>query len=103
MPYFVYMLLCRDGTYYTGCTADLASRLIHHENGESITAYTYSRRPVKLVWAGEFTRLDEALSFERQVKGWSRKKKAALIEEDWDKIHAIVKEERSRREKKNCP
>jgi hypothetical protein len=62
------------------------------------TSYTFSRRPVKLVWAYEIETYLEALTFERQVKGWSRPKKEALIHGDWDGIHDIVREERQRRE-----
>lgn len=62
-------------------------------------AYTYSRRPVKLLWTSEeVERYSDALRYERQVKGWSRIKKEALIRGDYDLIHEIVKEERKRRE-----
>ncbi len=99
MPYFVYILNCSDGTYYIGCTSDIAGRIYQHQNGLDRSAYTFSRRPFQLVWVGEFDQLSEALAFERQVKGWNRRKKAALIENDWIKIHEIVKEERRQREK----
>jgi len=55
---------------------------------------------VKLIWAQEFPSRYEALSFERQIKGWSHKKKQALIEDDIMKIHQIVKQERQRKENK---
>jgi putative endonuclease len=100
MPYYVYLLLCSDGSYYTGLTADLSRRLYEHEIGANSKSYTYSRRPVKLVWAGEFYSHDEAITFEHQVKGWSRAKKAALTQSDWSKIHQIVKDERKKRESK---
>jgi predicted GIY-YIG superfamily endonuclease len=99
MPYRVYILLCSDGSYYTGSTSDLDKRLWQHNEGVVRTAYTYSRRPVKLVWfSEEVPRYSEALAFEHQVKGWSRAKKEALIRGDFDAIHEIVKAERKRRE-----
>jgi predicted GIY-YIG superfamily endonuclease len=98
MPYFVYMLECADGSYYIGSTTDLSRRLYQHEQGVIHTAYTFSRRPVKLVWYDEFPTKDDALNREHQIKGWSRKKKQALIQNDWEEIHEIVTEERKRRE-----
>src|SRR5690242_13520694 len=100
MPYRVYVLLCSDGSYYTGSAADVEKRLVQHQEGAVKDSYTYSRRPVKLVWCSEeVTRYSDALRFERQVKGWSRAKKEALIRNDFDAIHEIVKLERSNREK----
>jgi putative endonuclease len=104
--YVVYILECSDGSYYTGSTADLGKRLWEHEQGVVPSSYTYGRRPVKLVWTSEETqRYSEALKWERQIKGWSRLKKQALIRGDFDAIHEIVKVERKRREevKKNAP
>ncbi|HRQ23947.1 MAG TPA: GIY-YIG nuclease family protein [Anaerolineales bacterium] len=106
MLYRVYILLCSDGSYYTGSTSDLDKRLWQHNEGVVRTAYTYSRRPVKLVWfSEEVPHYSEALAFEHQVKGWSRAKKEALIRGDFDAIHVIVKAERKRREqdKKKLP
>jgi predicted GIY-YIG superfamily endonuclease len=96
---FVYILEYADGSYYTGSAADLSQRISQHETGVSPSAYTYSRRPVKLVWTSEETpRYSEALRWERQIKDWSRAKKQALIHGDFDAIHEIVKAERKRRE-----
>ena len=106
MPYVVYILECSDGTYYTGSASDLSERLWQHETGASPSAYTFSRRPVKLVWTSEeIRRYSDALRFERQIKGWSRAKKQALIRDDWDEIHEVVKRERRQREqnKRNYP
>ena len=100
MSYIVYILLCSDETLYTGLTSDLENRIYEHESGAVVNSYTYSRRPVQLVWSGDFPTYDEAISFERQVKGWSRPKKEALIKDDWDLIHQIVRDERKRRERK---
>ena len=99
MPYRVYILECADGSYYTGSAADLAKRLWEHETGAAASAYTFSRRPVKLVWTSEeVKRYSDALRFERQIKGWSRSKKQALIQGDYEAVHEVVKSERKRRE-----
>jgi len=101
MPYIVYILECSDGSYYTGSTDDIAKRLWQHEQGVESASYTYSRRPVKLVWTSEETQhYYDALRWERQIKGWSRAKKQALICGEFDAIHEIVKAERKRREQK---
>lgn len=99
MPYYVYILLCSDNSYYTGSTGDLSRRLYEHQNGVKPEAYTFRRRPLELAWYEEVPTLDEALGHEHQIKGWSRAKKEALIRGDIDGIHEIVKEERKRREK----
>jgi putative endonuclease len=98
MPFYVYILKCADGSFYTGRTTDLSRRVYEHQTGADPKAYTFRRRPVHLVWSGEFEDKLEALTFEKQVKGWSRKKKQALIEGNWDKIHEIVSRERKARE-----
>ena len=100
MPYRVYILLCSDGSYYTGSAADVEKRVCEHNDGAMRDSYTFSRRPVKLIWVSEeVARYSDALRFERQVKGWSRAKKDALMRGDYDAIHGIVKYERKRREK----
>ena len=98
MSYYVYILECADGSYYTGSTDDLSKRLWHHQEGVNSAAYTFSRRPVELVWSEEVSTYFEALTHERQIKGWSRAKKEALIGGDFNGIHEIVKAERKRRE-----
>ena len=100
MPFYAYMLKCTDGSYYTGSTTNLEQRIAEHEAGLNPQAYTYSRRPLELVWSQEFTTHDEAFRAEHQIKGWSRAKKEALIRNDWAGIHQIVKEEHIRREAK---
>ena len=96
MPH-VYILKCSDGSYYVGSTADLARRLFEHQNG-LITGYTESRRPVELVWSAELPTEHDAFLRERQIKGWSRAKKEALIRGDWNGIHKVAKQERRIRE-----
>jgi len=99
MPYRVYILECSDGSYYTGISSNVEKRLAQHQEGVYPDAYTYSRRPVKLLWASEeVDRYSDALRYEHQIKGWSRAKKEALIRGDYNLIHEIVKEERKRRE-----
>ena len=99
MPYIVYVLECSDGSYYTGSTDNIQKRLWQHEQGVEPSSYTYSRRPVKLVWTSEETQYYyDALRWERQIKGWSRVKKQALIRGEFDAIHEIVKVERKKRE-----
>lgn len=75
---FVYILECSDGSYYTGSTIDIQLRLQQHQNGEGAN-HTKKRLPVKLVYLKEFTRIDLAFNREKQIQGWSRKKKEALI------------------------
>jgi putative endonuclease len=100
-PYYIYILQCADNSFYTGATSDLSRRVYEHEIGADRTAYTYSRRPVKLVWAQECLTREEALRLEHQIKGWSRTKKAALVQNDYENVHEIVKKERQRRELKS--
>ena len=104
--YVVYILECSDGSYHTGSTADLGKRLWEHEQGVMPSSYTYGRGPVKLVWTSEETpRYSEALRWKRQIKGWNRAKKQALIRGDFEGIHEIVKAERKKKEqnKKKSP
>ena len=83
---YVYILLCSDKTYYTGVTNNLEQRLIQHQNGSKSLAYTSSRLPVKLVWHIQCTTPTDAITIEKQIKGWSRKKKKALIKENWNDL-----------------
>ena len=91
MPYYVYILRCSDGTFYTGSTSNLQERVFDHISGFDPKAYTFQLRPVKLVWAEEFETRIDALNIEKQIKGWSHAKKKALIEDDFEEIHQIVK------------
>lgn len=86
MSYTVYILLCADGSYYVGVTNDLETRLIQHNESVNRKAYTYSRRPVKLVFEEHFHDINQAIAFEKQVKGWRREKKEALIKREWGKL-----------------
>ena len=78
MKGYMYILECSNGTYYTGSTIDLQKRLQQHPNGEGAN-HTKKYLPVKLLYYEEYPRIDEAFYREKQVQGWSRKKKEALI------------------------
>ncbi|MDR2729820.1 MAG: GIY-YIG nuclease family protein [Treponema sp.] len=75
---YMYILKCSDGTYYTGSTTNLELRLSQHQAGEG-AKHTKKRLPVKLVYYEEYSRIDEAFYREKQVQGWRRAKKEALI------------------------
>ena len=89
--YYVYILLCSDQSYYTGVTNDLETRFLYHQNGYNPNAYTYNRRPVEIVFYTEFNDINQAIAFEKQIKGWSRKKKEAIINNEWDKLPNLSK------------
>ena len=93
MGAFVYMLRCADASYYVGVATgeDLTKRVTEHQIGAYPGSYTYSRRPVELVWSDHFDRITDAIAAERQVKGWSRAKKQALINGKWNLIHQLAK------------
>jgi len=84
--YYVYILKCSDESYYIGVTNDIERRLDEHRMGINKASYTYLRRPVDLVYHEYFMDINEAIDFEKQIKGWSRAKKEALIKGDWDEI-----------------
>ena len=81
--YFVYILLCSDNSYYTGVTNNLERRIYEHENGLDPSSYTFKRRPLKLVFHEMFYDINQAIAFEKQIKGWRRAKKEAIINGDW--------------------
>lgn len=80
--FWVYILRCADGSYYTGHTDNLEYRLAQHALGEG-SDWTRRRRPVELAWSQIMPTRDEAFAAERQIKPWSRAKKEALIAGDW--------------------
>jgi putative endonuclease len=85
----MYILECADGSYYTGSTKDLERRLWEHKNGLGAN-HTAKRLPVKLVYCEECDRIDDAFYREKQVQGWSRKKKEALMASDYNQIHLLA-------------
>ncbi|MFL6845517.1 MAG: TrmJ/YjtD family RNA methyltransferase [Allosphingosinicella sp.] len=90
MDFYTYILRCSDGSYYTGHTDDLDSRVAQHQSG-ALPGYTQKRRPVQLVWADRFPDRDSAFAAERQIKGWTRAKKEALARGDFDALHELAK------------
>lgn len=84
--FYVYILQCKDESYYIGMTSNLEDRIFQHNSGKFQDAYTYSRRPVILKWMQQFTDANHAMDREKQIKGWSRKKKKDLINEDWARL-----------------
>ncbi len=89
MKGYIYILQCSDNSFYTGSTNNLEIRLAQHQNGEGAN-YTKKRLPVKLVFSQEYERVDEAFYVEKQVQGWSRKKKQALIDGDFDRLPELA-------------
>lgn len=89
--YYVYIVECKDGSYYTGITNDIEHRLWLHNIGIDKDCYTYTRRPVELKYLQHFQHVEEAIKREKQLKGWSRKKKQALFREDWNVIKQLAK------------
>ncbi len=90
MAFWVYILQCADRSYYVGHSDDLDIRLQQHQLGE-VAGYTRSRRPVRLVYSQDLPTRDEAFAAERQTKGWSRKKKEALIRGDWEELRRLAR------------
>ena len=82
--YYVYLLKCSDDSYYVGITSNIDRRLTEHNAGKYRDAYTYKRRPVNLVWYQDFTAPSQAIVFEKKKKKWSKAKKEALINDDFD-------------------
>ncbi len=88
---YVYILKCADGTFYTGVSSNLTRRLFQHETGYYPDCYTATRRPVELVFYAEFTDINLAIEKEKQIKKWSRAKKLALINNDFDALPNLAK------------
>ncbi|MBT98175.1 MAG: hypothetical protein CL902_06065 [Dehalococcoidia bacterium] len=99
MGFYVYILKCSDGSYYTGHTDHIEARIAAHQSGK-IRGYTYERRSVELIFCEESNSRDQAFRRERQIKGWSRSKKEALVANDWNKLASLS---RSRPPVRNNP
>lgn len=93
--FWAYLLRCSDGSFYCGHTENLEERIASHHHGQ-IRGYTHSRRPLTFVWSQEFATRYEALSAERQIKGWSKAKKQALIEGDWALVSLLARNRQNR-------
>ena len=90
-PYvpWVYILQCRDGSFYVGSTRDLERRVSQHNAGEG-AAYTRHRRPVVLRWSAHYDRVEDAYVAEKRLQGWGRRKRQALIDGDVDLLPGLA-------------
>ncbi len=98
MTGYMYILECNDGSYYTGSTLDLEYRFEQHQNGKG-AKYTRKQLPVKLVYFEEYDRIDEAFYREKQVQGWRREKKKALINGEYEKLSELSENYSQKRNK----
>ncbi len=89
MSFWVYILKCADDSYYTGHTDNLEQRIGKHAEGK-INGYTATRLPVTVVFSEQFVSRVEALEMERRIKGWSRKKKEAMMRGDWKEVQRLA-------------
>ncbi len=96
-PTYVYILCCADGSYYTGTTRKSPEARVAEHNAGTLAGYTRARRPVALAWCEPFERAEDAIAMERRIKGWTRRKKRALIEGDWAALQRAAKKDFSRR------
>jgi putative endonuclease len=87
---YTYILLCADGTYYTGSTKNLKKRLQEHQSGRG-AEYTSSRLPVQLLYYEEYHKVSDAFNREKQIQRWSRKKKDALIDGNLEELSIAAK------------
>jgi UDP-N-acetylmuramate dehydrogenase len=85
LPFYVYILQCADGVYYVGHTDNIEKRISMHNQGQ-VSNFTQKRLPVEVVFVEEFATRAEAIEMEQRIKGWSRKKKEALIEQNWEEL-----------------
>jgi putative endonuclease len=90
MKGYVYILECSNGMFYTGSTIDLARRFKEHQEGLGAN-FTKKYLPIKLVYVEIFDRIDTAFYREKQIQGWSRKKKMVLINNQKDQLPELSK------------
>lgn len=95
--YYVYMLRCKDESYYTGVTNDYERRFDEHVQVLDPSSYTHNRRPLQLVYVTSFRDVNEAIAWETKVKGWSRRKKEALIQREYEKLPGLSKKDFSKK------
>jgi putative endonuclease len=88
---YVYILKCCDDTYYTGFTSNLENRMEQHQLGKHEGSYTFKRRPLELVFYCEFTNAEMEIETEKQLKKWSRVKKEAIINDEYEKLPNLAK------------
>jgi putative endonuclease len=89
--YYIYIVECKDWSYYIGITNDIEKRLLEHNTGQDESCYTFTRRPVELKYFETFTDVNQAIAREKQLKGWSRKKKQALIAQNFENLKELAK------------
>jgi putative endonuclease len=89
--FYLYILLCSDNTYYTGVTSNLDQRIQQHSSKFFKDSYTSSRLPVELVWYTEFSDPYSAFDWKKRIKGWSQKKKLAVIEGRYNDLIELSK------------
>ncbi len=97
MPFYVYILQCADGRYYTGHTDNLDVRMGQHSDGTA-SAFTAKRRPLELRWATDCQSREAAFELEQRLKGWSRAKKEALMRGDFKALPGLSRNHEARRE-----
>ena len=88
---YVYIIKCSDGSYYTGVSSNLSSRLYKHNSGFYPDCYTFNKRPLELVFYCEFTDINIAIEKEKQIKKWSKIKKEALINGEFESLINLAK------------
>ena len=88
--YYVYILKCADSSFYTGITSNLEQRFHEHAYGKYKDCYTYRKRPVELIFYETFTDVLQAIYFEKKLKGWTRAKKQALINGNYDMLQILA-------------
>ena len=86
---YVYILECSDNSFYIGVTNDVGRRFIEHSTGLHEDSYTFCRRPLKLVYCKQFKNPLKAIEYEKQLKGWTKSKKSALINNDLELLHEL--------------
>ena len=91
---WMYILQCSDGSYYVGSARDLETRIASHQSGQG-AKYTTRRLPVELVYAEEYSNIGEAFEREKQIQGWSRAKREAIIKAEWNKLPELARKKRN--------
>jgi putative endonuclease len=89
--FYIYILQCSDDSYYIGHTSELERRVHEHYAGIFNTCYTFTRRPLKLVFVQEFPNRPSAFLLEQKIKKWTRKKKEALISKNFNSLKKLSK------------
>ncbi len=90
LRFSTYIVECADSSFYTGVTSRLEKRIAEHNSEDYPNSYCYTKRPVKLVFECKFRSIRQAIAFEKQIKGWTRAKKIALINGEFDELKKLV-------------